>query len=427
MLPDTGFFQLTTTTPQGMVIPLAAQVQPGKPFDPIAATNAYLATLPADKRAASNAYFEGGYWIGLWSSVIQLIIVVFFLRSGLSRAMRNRAESWTRRKPLQTFLYWTQFIIITTLLTFPFTVYTDYFREHQYNLSNQTFGAWIGEQGKSLALSVIIGGLVVMALYGVVRRFPRTWNVWGAVVGIVFLVFGILIAPVFIVPLFNKVTPLTDARIRDPILSMARANGIEAKDVFVIDASKQSKRISANVSGIGNTMRITLNDNLLNRSSPQEIQAVMGHEMGHYVLNHVYKGVTFFTIVIVLLFVFIKWAFGWTTARWGEKWGVRDIGDTAGLPIVAGALTVFFFLTAPLLVTYTRTAEAEADMFGLNASRQPDGFAQAALQLSEYRKLDPGPVEEFIFFDHPSGRNRIYRSMVWKAEHLSDYTSSQIR
>ncbi|HZK78052.1 MAG TPA: M48 family metallopeptidase, partial [Gemmatimonadaceae bacterium] len=363
----------------------------------------------------------------LWSSVIQLIIVVFFLRSGLSRAMRNRAESWTRRKPLQTFLYWTQFIIITTLLTFPFTVYTDYFREHQYNLSNQTFGAWIGEQGKSLALSVIIGGLVVMALYGVVRRFPRTWNVWGAVVGIVFLVFGILIAPVFIVPLFNKVTPLTDARIRDPILSMARANGIEAKDVFVIDASKQSKRISANVSGIGNTMRITLNDNLLNRSSPQEIQAVMGHEMGHYVLNHVYKGVTFFTIVIVLLFVFIKWAFGWTTARWGEKWGVRDIGDTAGLPIVAGALTVFFFLTAPLLVTYTRTAEAEADMFGLNASRQPDGFAQAALQLSEYRKLDPGPVEEFIFFDHPSGRNRIYRSMVWKAEHLSDYTSSQIR
>ncbi|HZK77524.1 MAG TPA: hypothetical protein VFC35_01360, partial [Gemmatimonadaceae bacterium] len=136
MLPDTGFFQLTTTTPQGMVIPLAAQVQPGKPFDPVAATNAYLATLPADKRAASNAYFEGGYWIGLWSSVIQILIVIFLLRSGLSRAMRDRAEKWTRRKPLQTFLYWTQFIVITALLTFPFTVYVDYFREHQYNLSN---------------------------------------------------------------------------------------------------------------------------------------------------------------------------------------------------------------------------------------------------------------------------------------------------
>ena len=301
MVEQFAFFQMATTTPAGQIIPLAAQVQPGKPFDPVAATNAYLATLPADKKASSDAYFEGGYWIPLWGSIIQIIIVIFLLRSGISRGMRDRAERWTKRKPLQTFAYWAQFILIITLLAFPFTLYTDYFREHQYNLSNLTFAAWLGEQGKSLVLSIFLGGLVVMALYGVVRRFPKTWSLWGALVGIAFAVIGILIAPVFIVPLFNKVTPLTDARIRDPILSMARANGIDAKDVFVVDASKQSKRISANVSGLGNTMRITLNDNLLNRSSPQEIEAVMGHEMGHYVLNHVYKGVMFFSIVIVLL------------------------------------------------------------------------------------------------------------------------------
>ncbi len=369
----------------------------------------------------------GGYWIGLWSSLIQILIVIFLMRSGLSRAMRDRAERWTKRKPLQTFAYWLQFIVVLTLLTFPFTLYTDFFREHQYNLSNLTFGGWMGEQAKSLILSIIIGGLVMMALYGVARRFPQTWHFWGAGVGILFAILGILIAPVFIVPLFNKVTPLTDARIRDPILSMARANGIEAKDVFVVDASKQSKRISANVSGLGNTMRITLNDNLLNRSSPEEIEAVMGHEMGHYVMNHVYKGVTFFIIVIVLLFAFIRWSFGWSMARWGEGWGIRGIGDTAALPLVAGALMVFFFFTAPILVSFTRTQETEADMFGLNAARQPDGMAQAALHLSEYRKLSPGHIEEILFFDHPSGRNRIYRSMVWKSEHLGDYTSSQIR
>src|SRR6476620_3532359 len=178
-------------------------------------------------------------------------------------------------------------------------------------------------------------------------------------------------------------------------------------------ASKQSKRISANVSGLGTTMRITLNDNLLNRSSPEEVEAVMGHEMGHYVLNHVYKGVMFFTIVIVILFAFIKWSFGWVMGRWGDKWGLRGIGDTAALPVIAGALTVFFFVAGPLLATFTRTQEAEADMFGLNASRQADGFAQAALKLSEYRKLDPGQLEEIIFYDHPSGRNRIYRAMRW--------------
>ncbi len=419
--------QLSTTTPQGLVIPLSAQVEPGQPFDPVAATNAYLQLLPADKKAASDAYFEGGYWIGLWSSLIQILIVIFLMRSGLSRAMRDRAERVTRFKPLQTFAYWTQFIVVLTLLTFPFALYTDFFREHQYNLSNLSFGAWIGEQGKSLALGIVFGGIVVVVLYGVVRRFQRTWHLWGAAVGVVFIVISILIAPVFIVPLFNKVSPLTDARIRDPILSMARANGIDAKNVFVVDASKQSKRISANVSGLGNTMRITLNDNLLNRTSPEEIEAVMGHEMGHYVLNHVYKGVMFFTIVIVLLFAFLKWSFDRAMARWGEGWGIRGIGDTAAMPLLAGALTIFFFFTAPILVSFTRVQEAEADMFGLNASRQPDGMAHAALHLSEYRKMNPGHLEEILFFDHPSGRNRIYRSMVWKSEHLSDYTSSQIR
>jgi STE24 endopeptidase len=417
----------STSTPQGVVIPLAAQVVQGQRFDPVAATNAYLASLPPDKKAASDAYFEGGYWIQLWSSVIALIIVIFLMRSGLSRSMRDRSERVSKRPTIQVFLYWLQFIIVLTVLSFPFTVYTDFFREHQYNLSNLTFGAWMGEQGKTLALSIVIGGLAIIAMYGVVRRFPKTWHIWGSLVGIIFVVIGILVAPVFIVPLFNKVTPLTDARIRDPILSMARANMIDAQNVFVVDASKQSKRISANVSGLGSTMRITLNDNLLNRAPPEEIEAVMGHEMGHYVLNHVYKGVMFFIIFIVLTFSFIKWAFGWTERRWGQHWGIRGIGDTAALPVLFGILTVFFFFTSPILNTFTRTDEAEADAFGLNASRQPDGFAKAALDLSEYRKMNPGPVEEFLFFDHPSGRNRIYRSMVWKSEHLSDYTSSQIR
>lgn len=222
-------------------------------------------------------------------------------------------------------------------------------------------------------------------------------------------------------------TPLTDPQLRAPILAMARANGIEANDVFVVDASRQSKRVSANVSGVGSTMRISLNDNLLNRSSPEAIRAVMGHEMGHYVLNHVYKGLMFISIVIVIMFSFLKWAFGKSQAKWGERWGIRDVGDVAGLPLAVGIITAFFFVTGPLLTSYSRVTEAEADMFGLNAAAEPDGFAQAALQLSEYRKLDPSPLEEFLFFDHPSGRARIYAAMRWKAEHPERYTSSQIR
>jgi len=199
---------------------------------------------------------------------------------------------------------------------------------------------------------------------------------------------------------------------------MARANGIPAKDVFQIDASKQTTRMSANVSGFGHTMRITLNDNLLRRGSPEEIQLVMGHEMGHYVLNHVYKFLLFFLIVVVTGFALLRWALDWSLQRWGEKCQIRGTGDTAVLPLVVLLASVFFFVLTPLLNTMIRTQEYEADMYGLNASRQPDGFAQAAIHLGEYRKMEPGPVEEWIFYDHPSGRSRIYAAMRWKAENL---------
>jgi STE24 endopeptidase len=283
----------------------------------------------------------------------------------------------------------------------------------------------MGDQMKELGVNLVLGGLLAMLLFGVVRRLPRTWWIWGAVVTILFLIFTVLISPVYIVPIFNKVTRLNDPKIVDPILSMARANGIPAKDVYEIDASRQTTRMSANVSGFANTMRITLNDNLLRRASPEEIQAVMGHEMGHYVMNHVYKLIMSFSIVIVLAFVYLRWSLDWTLQRWGEKWQILGVGDTAVLPLVLLLVAIFGFVTTPVFNTLIRTQEHEADMYGLNTSRQPDGFAQGAIHLGEYRKMNPGPIEEWIFFDHPSGRNRIYDAMRWKAENLKLFTVVQ--
>jgi STE24 endopeptidase len=206
---------------------------------------------------------------------------------------------------------------------------------------------------------------------------------------------------------------------------MARANGIPAKDVYEVDASRQTTKMSANVSGFANTMRITLNDNLLRRGSPEEIQSVMGHEMGHYVLNHVYKFTIFISVVIVLTFAFLYKSLEWALQRWGEEWQIVGIGDTAVLPLVVLLVTIISFILTPVLNTYIRTEEIEADMYGLNTSRAPDGFAQGAIHLGEYRKMSPGPLEEFIFFDHPSGRNRIYAAMRWKAENLQLFSRSQ--
>jgi STE24 endopeptidase len=220
---------------------------------------------------------------------------------------------------------------------------------------------------------------------------------------------------VFVAPLFNTYTRLTDERVRAPILRMAAANGLAANDVWVSDASRQSKRISANVSGLLGTERITLNDNLLHRSTPAQVQAVMGHELGHYVLNHGYKLLAFLALIALGLFAALHALLGWGIGRWGARWGIRDEADPAGLPLAVLVLTVLSLLLTPVLNTLVRVQEQEADVFGLNAAREPDAFAEVALQLSEYRKLSPGPVEEFIFFDHPSGRTRILTAMRWKA------------
>jgi STE24 endopeptidase len=400
------------------VIQVPPEAQPSPNFSPEAATNAYLAQIPADARARSDAYFEGGYWMILWDLLYGAAVLVLLLNLRWSAAMRNLAERVTRLKPLQTLVYWVQYLVATTLLGFPLSVYEDYFREHKYGLATQTFGPWMGDQLKALAVTLVLGAILAILLFGIVRRLAHTWWIWGAVVTLCFMIFSVLITPVYIIPIFNKITRLDDPSVTRSILSMARANGIPARDVFEIDASRQTTRMSANVSGFGSTMRITLNDNLLRRGSPEEIQAVMGHEMGHYVLHHIYKDILFYGVVIVISFALLQRLLNWSLQRWGEKWQVRGVGDTAVLPLVVLLVSIFGFISTPILNTQTRTSEGEADMYGLNASRQPDGFAQAAIHLGEYRKMNPGPLEELIFFDHPSGRNRIYAAMRWKAENL---------
>jgi len=397
--------------------PVSSAAVSAPAFDVNAAVESYLAKMSPAQRARSTAYFEGGYWLNLWDFLTGCVVMWLLLKLGWSARMRNLSERITRFRPLQTALYWVQFILVTSVLTFPLTVYEGYVREHKYGLLNQTFGPWMKDQVLGLAVSLVLGAILVAPLFGVVRKLGRSWWVAGAVLMIVFLAFVSLIAPVYISPLFNTYTKLDDATVRDPILSLARANGIPAKDVYEFDASRQSNRVSANVSGFAQTLRISLNDNLLRRCTLPEIETTMGHERGHYVLNHAYKGVVMTGVVIVIGFAVVNWGISFALARWGQRWGVHGIDDVAVLPLAVVLFSGYLFLMTPVNNTITRSMEFEADMYGLNSARQPDGEANVDLLLGEYRKMDPGPVEEFIFFDHPSGRTRITAAMRWKAEH----------
>jgi STE24 endopeptidase len=404
--------------PDGGASPAANPLVGAAHFDPEAATRAYVSTLSAAARHRADDYVEGGYWLSLWDLLIGLGIAWWLLAGRVSARMRDLCVRITGRPWLHNAMYGALYITLVTLVSLPWAAYEGYFREHQYGMSNQDFAGWLGDEAKGLLIGLIFGVIGVVALYAVIRRFPATWRRWGVGVAFLLLLLQIVIGPSYLEPVFNHFYPLADSPLKQQILSLARANMIPTAQVYEFDASKQTTKISAHVSGIFGAAQISLNDNLMNRGSPEEIKAVLGHEMGHYVLNHIYKQLLFVAVVIGVGFAFLAGAQRRLQARYAQRWQIGGIGDVAGLPLLVALFSVYLFALTPLLNTEIRTEETEADAFGLNAARQPDGAAQAALQLSEYRKMQPGPIEEFFFFDHPSGWNRIHRAMVWKAENI---------
>ena len=394
-------------------------------FDVEAATRAYLDSLHGAARAKSDAYIDGGYWIMLWDALVSSLAYLAMLRLGWSAAWRDLAARITRRPFLQALLYSMPFVAVGALLTLPWAIYAEYYRERQYGLMNQDLAAWLGEQSIQLGIGLFTEALLIAVLFAVIRRWPRRWWIGATGALVAMLLLFVMITPVFFAPLLNKYTPMQAGPMRDQILAMAHAQHIPTDNVYVFDASKQTKRVSANVSGLGPTIRISLNDNLLKRASPAGVKAVMGHEMGHYVLNHVQWMIAQFAVLILGIMYLLWWSVPRLIARYGHAWGVTGASDLAAVPLyylIAAALSL---VATPITKTLIRRHEIQADAFGLDAAREPDGFAATAMQLSEYRKIEPGPIEEALFFDHPSGRTRVHMAMVWKAAHLAELAPAQ--
>jgi STE24 endopeptidase len=384
-------------------------------FDPAAATVAYLQTISADVQARSIAYTEGGYWLLLWGFLLSTIITWLILRSQILVRLRQRLERQRPRPVLTAFLVAAAFMVLDFLLSLPWGIYTQWAREHSYGLSKQSFADWLGQAAISLGIGALMGGLFFMGLYALIRRFPKRWWLFGAAFAGLVIGFIIIVSPILIEPLFNKYEKFPQGPVRDAIVKLAQDSRVPTDRIFVYDGSRQRTVVTANVAGGFGTTRIAVSDIALDRASLAEVRAVVSHEMGHFVLHHAMRTALFFSIIALVGFLVVQLMFE-RAVRWLGARNIAGISDPAGLPVLMFLVGLLTFVGTPIINSYIRIGEVEADQYSLDHARDPDGLSSALIKTVEYRKASPGKWEEIIFHDHPGVENRVRMAMEWKAK-----------
>lgn len=352
------------------------------------------------------------YFAGAAYSVI---LLGGLLLSGAARKIRDVAERVTRRPFLSAMIAIVLFIIVYSILEFPLTYYSGYHLPQRFDLSDQSFGAFMGDQLKGLAVSLVVMSLVgALALLGI-RKVKRWWLVlWAA--SIPLILFMVVIQPIVLDPIFNKFVPLQNEELRDKLLTLASRAGIEGGRVYQVDKSKQTKTLNAYVNGIGPTKRIVMWDTLLARMTDDEVLTVMGHEMGHYVMKHMWKGLGFSLLLSFFVFLITQRVHDRGLARWGARWGVRGPGDPATIPWLLLIAGVIGFLLSPVISAYSRTMEHDSDIFALELTRDNEALASAFVKLAEGSKRDPRPHPfiKFWRYTHPPIAERIDFALSYK-------------
>ncbi len=333
------------------------------------------------------------YFIGFAWSVAVLFIV---LQTGISARLRVAAERWVRWRFVATMLYFAMLTAVITIMEFPLTFYAGFIVPHQFDLTLQRFPSWLGDFGKDTGVNVVIGSVVAALVVLGIRLFRRWWIVlWLGSIPLIIL--GVVLTPLIIDPLFNKFEPLKDPVLRRDLLAEAARAVIHGGRVYQVDKSKQTTTMNAYVTGIGPSKRIVLWDTLLRKLDHDEILAVMGHEMGHYVLGHLWKGIAFGVAVALVGFFVAQKLYEWGLARWGARWQVEDRADPAALPWLLLIAAVLGFLLSPVSSGFSRMLEHHADKFSLDLTHLNEPMASAFVKFAE----------DSWFYSHPSAQERI--------------------
>lgn len=368
--------------------------------------------------AKALRYHHTGNWLWLLSQVWGFAVPIILLWTGTSARLRDLAWKLGRRWFFAVAIYAALFIALNALIDLPLTYYLGFVRPHAYDLSNQTFAKWFGDASKRLAVGMTMGAMFLWVPYALMRRFPRGWWLATAALTLPLVIGLVIVKPVLFDPMFNDFGPMKDKALEARIIALAERAGIEGGDVYEVDKSRDTKTVNAYVTGLFGTKRIVLWDTLLARLEPDEVICVMGHEMGHYVLGHVFIGVFLSCLgnVVGLAFVHVMATRTLASKRLCARFGFDRLGDVASLPLLLVWGHVFVLATSPISLAFSRHFEHEADRFALELTRDNRACGTAFVKLQVENLSHPRPAAWYKLWrsTHPPIGERIDFSNAYR-------------
>ena len=380
-------------------------------------------TLPPETykqaRDLSRIYFR----FNLISFAYGLLVLWIILRWKFAAKYRDWAEKVSSNRFLQVAVFAPLFVLTADVLGLPSDI-CEYLVERKYGLSVQGWASRSWDWAKGEFLSVLLAILLISILYRVIRGSPRRWWFYFWLISLPIIVLLVFLVPLVVDPMFHTFEPLQQ---KDPALTASleqmvqrAGQNIPPERMFWMGAGEKTTELNAYVTGIGASKRIVVWDNTIAKMNSPQIVAVVGHEMGHYVLAHVWKGIAFAAVLLFVLFYLGFRAVGWVLARWGTHWGIRGLDDLASLPVLLLLLSIFSFFTGPIQNAFSRHVEHQADQYGLEVTHglTPDSSqiaAQAFQVLGEVDLADPepDPIDVFLYYSHPPIPDRIRFALTY--------------
>ena len=336
-------------------------------------------------------YYKSGNQLWVMSTLWSFIVPGLIFFSGFSAKLRDWAKRAGKYWYPTLALYYVLFTLVTSVLDLPLEYYVTFVRPHDYGLSSQLFDKWLRDELIGLLLGLIVGALVVWIPYLLLRKSPRRWWFYTWLASIPIMVFLAFVEPIWVEPLFNHFGPMQDKVLETQILDLAHRAGIEGANVYEVNKSVDTNELNAYATGIGGTKRIVLWDTIIKQFTPDELLMVMGHEMGHYALNHVWNGLAFGSALLLAALFLVHRTAGWILRRFAARTGVSELSDPASMPMLILVTGLFFFIVQPAIMGFTRHQEHEADRFGLEITRLNHACGTAFTKFVQHDLSYPTP------------------------------------